>query len=70
MLWDQIHKFFFFFYILFLAFHGFIDRQAEDMTGKREREGEWHAAKGPGPGVEPGSTAEPQHMGRALYQVS
>ena len=27
------------------------------MTGNRVREGEWHAAKGPGPGVKPGFTA-------------
>ena len=32
--------------------------------------GEWHAAKGPRPGVEPGSAAEPRHMGRALYPCS
>ena len=40
------------------------------MTGNRVREGEWHAAKGPGPGVEPGSAAKPWHMGRARYQPS
>ena len=41
----------------FLAFYGFIDRTAEDMTRnrkrEREREGEWHKAKGRRPGVEP-----------------
>ena len=37
---------------IFLAFfNGFIDRAAEVMTGNRERAGEWHAAKGPRPGV-------------------
>ena len=35
-----------------------------------EREGEWQAAKGPGPGVKPGSAAEPRHMGCALYPLS
>ena len=36
-------------------------------TGSRVRDGEWHAAKGPGPGVEPGSAAEPSaHGSRAL----
>ena len=34
------------------------------MTGNRVREGRWHTAGGPGPGVEPGSAAEPRHVGR------
>ena len=58
------------FFTYFLAFYGFIDSTAEDMTGNREREGKWRAAKGPGPGVEPGSAAEPRHMGHTLYQLS
>ena len=40
------------------------------MTGNRARERERHAAKGPGPGVEPRSTAEPRHMGRTRHQPS
>ena len=37
----SFHSFFFFIYIyIYLAFYGFIDRSAEDMTGNREREGE------------------------------
>ena len=57
--------------LIFFFFYGFIDRLAENMTGNREREGgEWHAAKGPGPGVEPGTTAEPRQMGHVLFQLS
>ena len=53
---------FFFLYIFFCAFYGFIDITAEDMTGNKERErgsdtGEWPAA-------------EPRYMGRALYSLS
>ena len=39
---------------IFLGLCGFIDSAAEE--GDR-REREWHAAQGPGPGVEPGSAA-------------
>ena len=38
-----------------------------------EREGEWHAAKGPRPGAKPGATAartKPLYMGHPLYQLS
>ena len=42
----------------------------KSLTGNRVRDREWHAAKGPGPGVEPGSAAEPRLMGRARYQLS
>ena len=38
-----------------------------------ETEGEWHAAKGPRSGVDPGATAamtKPLYMGRLLYQLS
>ena len=59
-----------FFLNIFLAFYGFIDSIAEDTTGNTERMGEWCAGKGPRPGVKPGSAAEPQHMGRMLYQLS
>ena len=56
-----------------LAFHGFIDSTAEEVIGNREREREWHAAKGPGPRVEPGSAAartKPLHMGYSLpYKI-
>ena len=58
----------FLFLSIFLAFYGFIDSTAEEGERKQgEREEEWHAAKGPRPGVEPESAAEPQHMGRPLY---
>ena len=40
--------------------------QLKSVTGNRVREGEWHAAEGPGPRVQPGSAAEPRHMGRTL----
>ena len=48
-------------------FFGFIDSTAEDTTGNREREGERHVAKGPGPGVEPGSTAEPRRPKTEMF---
>ena len=44
------------------AFSGFIVKTAEAVTRNRVREGEWHAAKGPGPGVKLRSAAEPRHM--------
>ena len=47
----------------FWPFSGCIDRIAEECDRKQGKRGEWHAAKGPGPGVEPGSAAEPLHMG-------
>ena len=43
-----------FYFIFFKYFFGLIDRTAEDMTGNRERDGEWHAAKGPGRELNPG----------------
>ena len=50
----------------FLAFMAFIDSTAEEDDRKRvKKEGQWHAAKGPRPGVEPWSAAAPQ-----LYQLS
>ena len=54
------------FFFFFPAFSGLLTVQLKSVTGNRVREGEWHAAKGPGPGVEPGSAAEPRHMGCAL----
>ena len=44
----------------------FIDRSPEDMTGNRGERGGVTRSKGPRPGVEPGSAAEPWQMGRAL----
>ena len=63
----QFNKIFFFFFY-FLAFY---DSTAEEGDRKQvEREGEWHAAKGPRPGVEPMSAAELHQMGSLLYQLS
>ena len=56
---------FFFFKYFFGLFWLYLIVQLKSWTGNRVREGEGHAAKGPGPGVEPGSAAEPRHMGRA-----
>ena len=63
---------FFFFFKYFLAFYGFINSTAEEGDRKQgEREGGPRpGAKGPRPGVEPGSAAKPQHIERPLYQVS
>ena len=51
----------------------FIDSTAEEGDRKQgEREGEWHAAKGPGSGFEHGSTAagtKPLYMGLPRYQL-
>ena len=53
------------------AFYGFIDSTAEEGDRKQgEKEGDGHVAKGPRLGVEPGSAAKPQHMGRLLHQLS
>ena len=47
--------------IFFLAFFmALLIVQLKRVTANREREGEWHTAKGPRPGVEPGSAAEAQ----------
>ena len=59
-------SFFFFFKYFFGLFLALLIVQMKSLTGNRE----WHAAKGPGPGVEPGSAAEPRLMGRARYQLS
>ena len=60
-------------FFLFWPF-GFIDRKAEELDRKQgEREGEWHTAKGPRPGVKPRSAAartKPLYMGHLLYQLS
>ena len=52
--------------ISFVWSFGFIDRIAEDSDRKQD-EGEWHTAKGPGLGVEPRTAAvrtKPVYMGR------
>ena len=41
-------------YVIF--FVALLTGQLKSVTGNRVREGEWHAAKRPGPGVEPRST--------------
>ena len=55
---------------VFWPFLALLIVQLKSVTGNRVREGEWHAAKGPGPGVEPGSAAEPWHMGSVCYWPS
>ena len=73
---DQLLAFFFLFfkklfnYIFFGLFLALLTGQLKSVTGNRVREGEWHAAKGPGPGVEPGSAAESRHRGHTCYQPS
>ena len=59
--------FFFFLKYFFGLFRLYWQSSWRVWTGSRVRDGEWHAAKGPGPGVEPGSAAEPSaHGSRAL----
>ena len=47
-------SFFFFFKVFFWPFLSLLIVQLKSVTGNRVREGEWHAAKGPGPGSNPG----------------
>ena len=62
--WLQVENFF------FLAFHGFIDRSVEDMTGKRGRErGSDTQQRDPGRELNP-STLQSLGTWDALYQMN
>ena len=52
--------------ICFWPLYGCIDRTASEMTVNRMREGGWHAAKGPRPGL--AGTTKPLFLGCPLYQ--
>ena len=59
--------------LCFCLYMACIDSTAQDNRKEVEREGEWHAAKGPRLGVELGAIAartKPLFMGCLLYQLS
>ena len=65
----KINQRFLFFLSIFLAFYGFIDGLAEEVTGDRlrERGGVTHS-KGP-PAGSRARVPRPLYMGRTLYQL-